>query len=183
MKPAAADPALLVHEGPAVVFDSYDEMAKKIDDPNLDVTKDSVLILRNAGPLGGPGMPEWGQLPIPKKLLQQGVRDMVRMSDARMSGTSYGACILHVAPEAYIGGPLALVKNGDIIKLDVPNRRLDLQISEAEFAKRKAAWVKPKPRYKRGYGAIFQEHIKQANEGCDFDVLEGQEPTPEPEIH
>lgn len=183
MKPSAADPALLVHEGPAIVFDSYDEMAEKIDDLNLDATKDSVLVLRNAGPLGGPGMPEWGQLPIPKKLLQQGVRDMVRISDARMSGTSYGACVLHVAPESYAGGPLALIRTGDKIKLDVPNRRLDVLISDEELAKRKAAWVQPKPKYKRGYGVIFQDHIKQANEGCDFDVLEGSEPTPEPEIH
>jgi dihydroxyacid dehydratase/phosphogluconate dehydratase len=149
----------------------------------LDVDADSVLILRNAGPLGGPGMPEWGMLPIPKKLLAAGVRDMVRISDARMSGTSYGTCVLHVAPESFVGGPLALVKTGDIVKLDVAGRRLDLDVSEDELARRKAAWKAPQAKYPRGYGAIFSGHVKQADEGCDFDFLEGTAPVPEPEIH
>jgi len=183
IKPTAADPKLLKHAGKAVVFDDYNDMAARIDDENLDVDASSVLVLRNAGPLGGPGMPEWGMLPIPKKLLKQGVRDMVRISDARMSGTSYGACVLHVAPESFIGGPLALVKTGDLIELDVPGRRLDLQVSAEELARRRAAWTAPKPKYQRGYGAIFSEHITQANEGCDFRFLEGTAPTPDPEIH
>jgi dihydroxy-acid dehydratase len=183
IKPTAADPKLLKHTGKAVVFDDYNDMAARIDDENLDVDASSVLVLRNAGPLGGPGMPEWGMLPIPKKLLKQGVRDMVRISDARMSGTSYGACVLHVAPESFIGGPLALVKTGDLIELDVPGRRLDLKVSAEELARRRAAWTAPKPKYQRGYGAIFSEHITQANEGCDFRFLEGTAPTPDPEIH
>ena len=183
IKPTAADPKLLKHTGKAVVFDDYNDMAARIDDENLDVDASSVLVLRNAGPLGGPGMPEWGMLPIPKKLLKQGVRDMVRISDARMSGTSYGACVLHVAPESFIGGPLALVKSGDLIELDVPGRRLDLKVSAEELARRRAAWTAPKPKYQRGYGAIFSEHITQANEGCDFRFLEGTAPTPDPEIH
>jgi len=183
IKPTAADPKLLKHTGKAVVFDDYNDMAARIDDENLDVDASSVLVLRNAGPLGGPGMPEWGMLPIPKKLLKQGVRDMVRISDARMSGTSYGACVLHVAPESFIGGPLALVKTGDLIELDVAGRRLDLKVSAEELARRRAAWTAPKPKYQRGYGAIFSEHITQANEGCDFRFLEGTAPTPDPEIH
>ena len=142
-----------------------------------------MLVLKNAGPLGAPGMPEWGQLPIPKKLLAQGVRDMVRISDARMSGTSYGACVLHVAPESFVGGPLALVQDGDSIELDVEARRLELKVAETELARRRAAWKKPEPRYERGYGALYQRHITQANEGCDFDFLEGIAPTAEPEIH
>ena len=142
-----------------------------------------MLVLRNAGPLGGPGMPEWGMLPIPKKLLLQGVRDMIRISDARMSGTSYGTCILHVAPESFVGGPLALAHTGDRITLDVAARRLDLEVSEAEMAQRRAAWIAPPPKFQRGYGAIFSRHIRQANFGCDFDFLEGTAPTPEPEIH
>jgi len=183
IKPAAAEPQLLEHIGPAVVFADYNDMAARIDDPALPVTADSVLVLQNAGPLGAPGMPEWGQLPIPKKLLDQGVRDMVRISDARMSGTSYGACVLHVAPESFIGGPLALVRTGDLIELDVPNRLLELKVSEAELARRRAAWKRPAPRYERGYGALYQRHITQADEGCDFDFLEGTAPTAEPEIH
>jgi dihydroxy-acid dehydratase len=183
IKSTAADPRLLKHAGRAMVFDDYNEMAARIDDPDLDVDADSVLVLRNAGPLGGPGMPEWGMLPIPKKLLKQGVRDMVRISDARMSGTSYGTCVLHVAPESWIGGPLALVKTGDVIELDVPGRKLTLKVSDEELAKRRAAW-KPKPRkFERGYGKIFSEHIAQADKGCDFDFLEGTATTPEPEIH
>jgi dihydroxy-acid dehydratase len=183
IKPPAAEAHLLVHRGPACVFDNYDDMAKRIDDPNLKVTKDSVLVLRSAGPLGAPGMPEWGQLPIPKKLLQEGVRDMVRISDARMSGTSYGACVLHVAPESALGGPLALVRDGDIIALDVPGRKLTLEISDAEMAKRKAEWKAPAPHYPRGFGWIHLKHVTQANEGCDFDFLRGTAPIPEPEIH
>ena len=172
IKPSACDPRFLKHSGPALVFDDYPSMKKAVDDENLDVTPDHVLILRNAGPLGGPGMPEWGMLPIPKKLVKQGVRDMVRLSDARMSGTSYGACILHVAPESYIGGPLALVRNGDIISLDVDKRTITLDVPEAELAKRKAAWKQPEVRYERGYGWMFSKHIKQADQGCDFDFLE-----------
>jgi dihydroxy-acid dehydratase len=183
IKPPAAEPHLLVHSGPAMVFEDYNDMAARIDDPNLPVTKDSVIVLKMAGPLGGPGMPEWGQLPIPKKLLQQGVRDMLRISDARMSGTSYGACVLHVAPESAIGGPLALVQTGDIIALDTPNRSLTLNVSDAELARRRAAWVKPKPIYSRGFGVMHMQHVTQANEGCDFDFMRGTAPTPEPEIH
>jgi dihydroxyacid dehydratase/phosphogluconate dehydratase len=159
-------------------------MKKAVDDPALDVTADHVLILRNAGPQGGPGMPEWGMLPIPTRLVKQGVRDMVRLSDARMSGTSYGACILHVSPESYVGGPLALVKNGDKITLDVASRTINLDVSEAELAKRRAEWKKPEARFERGYGWMFTRHIRQANEGCDFDFLETSfgAPTGEPSI-
>jgi dihydroxy-acid dehydratase len=183
MKPVAAEPHLLAHKGPAVVFDSYDEMTARMDDPSLAADENSVFILRNAGPKGGPGMPEWGQLPVPKKLLQKGVRDVLRISDARMSGTSYGACVLHVAPESFVGGPLALVKEGDIIELDVAERRLNMLVSDEELAKRRAAWRAPPPQYPRGYGSLFMAHIKQANEGCDFDFLEGTAPIPEPAIH
>ncbi|WP_315773915.1 MULTISPECIES: L-arabinonate dehydratase [unclassified Bradyrhizobium] len=172
IKPSACEPRFLRHTGPVLVFDDYPSMKKAIDDPDLDVTADHVLILRNAGPQGGPGMPEWGMLPIPTKLVKQGVRDMVRLSDARMSGTSYGACILHVAPEAYVGGPLALVKNGDRITLDVAARTINLDVPEDELARRRAAWTPPTPRFERGYGWMFARHIKQANDGCDFDFLE-----------
>jgi dihydroxy-acid dehydratase len=172
IKPSACAPHLRQHTGPAMVFDSYPEMKAAVDDENLDITADHVLVLRNAGPQGGPGMPEWGQLPIPRKLLAQGVRDMVRLSDARMSGTSYGACILHVSPESFIGGPLALVKNGDLITVDVPARRLHLEVSDAELAQRRAHWQAPAPRYERGYGWMFSRHILQADQGCDFDFLE-----------
>jgi len=172
IKPSACDPRFLKHTGPALVFDDYPSMKKAIDDPDLDVTADHVLILRNAGPQGGPGMPEWGMLPIPTKLVKQGVRDMVRLSDARMSGTSYGACILHVSPEAYIGGPLALVRNGDRITLDVAARTINLDVPEDELARRRAEWTPPAPRFERGYGWMFARHIKQANDGCDFDFLE-----------
>ena len=171
------------HTGKAVVFDDYNDMAARIDRADLDCDKDSVLVLRNAGPLGGPGMPEWGMLPVPQKLLKQGVRDMVRISDARMSGTSYGCCVLHVAPESFVGGPLGLVKNGDLIELDVQKRELNLKVSEQELAKRKSAWKAPARKYERSYGAIFAQHVKQADEGCDFDFLEGTAPVPEPEIH
>jgi dihydroxy-acid dehydratase len=183
MKPPAAEAHLLKHRGPAVVFDSYDEMKARVDDPDLQADENSVFILRNAGPVGGPGMPEWGQLPVPKKLLQKGVRDVVRISDSRMSGTSYGACVLHVAPEAFVGGPLALVKEGDLIELDVPERKLNVLVSDEELARRRAAWTPPKPRFPRGYGQMFSQHIKQANEGCDFDFLEGTAPIPEPAIN
>jgi dihydroxy-acid dehydratase len=183
IKAAAATPALLRHTGKAVVFDDYNDMAARIDRDDLDVDAGSVLILRNAGPLGGPGMPEWGMLPVPKKLLRQGVRDMVRISDARMSGTSYGTCVLHVSPESYVGGPLALVRDGDPIELDVDKRELNLKVDESELSRRKGAW-RPAPRkFERGYGALFSTHIKQADEGCDFDFLEGTAGTPEPEIH
>jgi dihydroxy-acid dehydratase len=183
IKPTAAEPHLLKHRGPAIVFDDYNDMAARIDDPKLGATKDSVLILRSAGPLGAPGMPEWGQLPIPKKLLEEGVRDMVRISDARMSGTSYGACVLHVAPESALGGPLALVRTGDIVALDVAARTLTLEITDAEMAKRKAAWKAPKPHYERGFGLLHLQHVTQANEGCDFDFLRGTAAIPDPEIH
>ena len=183
IKAAAASPQLLKHVGKAVVFDDYNDMAARIDRDDLEVDADSVLVLRNAGPLGGPGMPEWGMLPVPKKLLKQGVRDMVRISDARMSGTSYGCCVLHVAPESFVGGPLAFVRNGDLIELDVEKRALNLKISQEEMQKRKSAWKPPTRKYERGYGAVFCGHVKQADEGCDFDFLEGTAPTPEPEIH
>jgi len=183
IKPAAAEAHLWKHVGPAVVFADYNDMAARIDDPKLPVTKDSVIVLKNAGPQGAPGMPEWGQLPIPKKLLAEGVRDMVRISDARMSGTSYGACVLHVAPESFVGGPLALVQDGDLIELDVAARKLELKVSDAELARRRAAWKAPPPKFSRGFGALYQSHITQANQGCDFDFLEGTSATPEPEIH
>jgi dihydroxy-acid dehydratase len=183
IKAAAASPKLLKHVGRAVVFEDYNDMAARIDRDDLAVDADSVLVLRNAGPRGGPGMPEWGMLPVPKKLLRQGVRDMVRVSDARMSGTSYGTCVLHVAPESFVGGPLALVRNGDPIELDVESRLLELRITPAEMQRRKAAWQPPAAKFERGYGALFSRHIRQADEGCDFDFLEGTAPTPEPEIH
>jgi len=172
MKPSAAAPHLLKHSGPALVFDDYPALKAAVDRDDLDVTPDHVLVLRNAGPLGGPGMPEWGMLPIPKKLIKQGVRDMLRISDARMSGTSYGACILHVAPESYVGGPLALVQTGDIISVDVVARTVNLDVPEEELARRRAALKPPKVHYERGYGWMFSRHIKQADQGCDFDFLE-----------
>jgi len=183
IKPAAMEAHLQRHTGRAVVFRDYNDMAKRIDDPALEVDKDSVIVLQSAGPQGAPGFPEWGQLPIPKKLLQQGVRDMVRISDARMSGTSYGACVLHVAPESHIGGPLALVRDGDQIELDVPGRKLTLKVSDEELAKRREAWTPPKPHYTRGFGTLYLKHVTQANEGCDFDFLEAGAATTDPEIH
>ena len=183
IKQTACDPSLIKHKGPAVVFSDYHDMASRIDDDNLDVTKNSVLVLKNSGPQGGPGMPEWGMLPIPKKLLKQGVRDMVRISDARMSGTSYGTCVLHVSPESFIGGPLALVETGDLIELDITARKLELHVKEDELIKRKKAWLPPKRKFERGFGAIYANHITQAHAGCDFDILEGTEPTVDPEIH
>ena len=172
MKPAAAEARLHVHKGPAIVFDSYEDMKAAVDDETLDVTADHVMIFRNAGPVGGPGMPEWGMMQIPTKLVKQGVRDMLRISDARMSGTSYGACILHVAPESYIGGPLALVQTGDIIEVNIPERSLNMLVDETELARRKAAWVAPEPSVTRGYQWMSAQHIQQADKGCDFDFLE-----------
>jgi len=183
IKHTAADRRLLQHAGPAVVFRDYNDMDARIDDPDLPVTADSVLVLQNAGPLGGPGMPEWGMLPIPKKLLAQGVRDMVRVSDARMSGTSYGACILHVAPESFVGGPLAFVQDGDVIELDVPERRLSLNVDDGELARRRAQRRAPAPQYPRGFGMLYSQHVTQADRGCDFDFLEGTAPIADPEIH
>ena len=186
IKPAAMEAHLQKHTGRAVVFRDYNDMSARIDDADLDVDKDSVIVLQGAGPQGAPGMPEWGQLPIPKKLLQAGVRDMLRISDARMSGTSYGACVLHIAPESHIGGPLALVRNGDLIELDVPGRKLELKVSDAELAARRAAWTAPAPHYTRGFGVLYLKHIKQADQGCDFDFLEERETdakTLDPEIH
>ncbi len=185
IKPAACDPKFHVHAGPALVADSYPELKKIIDDPDHPMTPDTVLVLRNAGPQGGPGMPEWGMIPMPKALLKDGHRDMVRLSDARMSGTSFGACILHVAPEAFVGGPLALIETGDIIELDVPNRRLSVRISDEEMSRRRAAWTAPPPRYERGYGWVFSKHVEQADKGCDFDFLRSEYggPTPDPVIY
>jgi dihydroxy-acid dehydratase len=183
IKPSACAPHLLRHSGPALVFDDYPALKKAIDDPDLEVTGDHILVLRYAGPKGA-GMPEWGMLPIPTKLLKAGVMDMLRLSDARMSGTSYGGCLLHCAPEAFVGGPLALVRTGDTISVDVPARRIHLDVSDEELARRKAAWTAPPPRYERGYGWMFGRHILQANEGCDFDFLETSfgAPVPEPVI-
>ncbi len=184
MKPCAAAPRLLRHSGPALVFDNYPALKAVIDRDDLEVTPDHVLVLRNAGPLGAPGMPEWGMLPIPKKLVKQGVRDMVRISDARMSGTSYGACILHISPEAHIGGALALVQTGDIVTIDVPARRISLDVPEDELARRRSELARPAPRYERGYGWMFSQHIQQADQGCDFDFLQTDfgAPAPEPDI-
>jgi dihydroxy-acid dehydratase len=171
IKVSAASPALLHHTGPALVFEGYEDMLSRIDQDELEVTPDSVLVMRNTGPQGVPGMPEWGQIPIPAKLLKQGVRDMVRISDARMSGTSYGAVVLHAAPEAAVGGPLAVVKNGDLIRLDVAKRRLDLLLPEQEIADRLANWSPPPRRHLRGYPRLYIEHVLQADAGCDFDFL------------
>jgi dihydroxyacid dehydratase/phosphogluconate dehydratase len=183
IKAPAADPALLKHAGRAIVFDSYDEMNARIDDPALEVEANSVLVLRNAGPKGAPGMPEWGNLPIPQKLLKAGVRDMVRISDARMSGTNYGACVLHVSPESFVGGPLALLKEGDIVELDIEHQQLNMRVSDEELSRRREGWRPREGIYPRGYGKLYMQHIKQADEGCDFDFLEGTAPIPEPEIH
>lgn len=179
IKPSACAQHLLRHTGRALVYDSYPEMKAAVDRDDLDVTADDILVLRNAGPLGGPGMPEWGMLPIPKKLVQQGVRDMLRLSDARMSGTSYGACMLHCAPEAHVGGPLALLRTGDRVRVDVPERRIDMLVDDAELARRRAAWTPPPPPFSRGWGWMFAQHVRQADEGCDFDYLEaGFGPSP-----
>lgn len=180
IKHIAADQHLLKHTGPAVVFDDYKTMQATINDPGLGITEDTVLVLRNAGPLGGPGMPEYGMLPIPDHLLKKGVRDMVRISDARMSGTSYGACALHLAPESYVGGPLALVRDGDLITLDVAARVLRLEVDDAELERRRAEWTAPPPRYGRGYGALYQDQMTQADTGCDFRFLAREGAVPEP---
>ncbi|MBY6154561.1 dihydroxy-acid dehydratase [Vannielia litorea] len=185
IKPAACNPDFWQHRGPALVADSYAELKEIINDEDHPMSADTVLVLRNAGPQGGPGMPEWGMLPMPKALLKQGIRDMVRMSDARMSGTSYGACVLHIAPEAYVGGPLALLKTGDMVVLDIKARKLEMEVSDEELAERRKAWTPPAPRYERGYGAMFSQHIEQADKGCDFDYLRTDfgAPVPEPEIN
>ncbi|MCC7375020.1 MAG: dihydroxy-acid dehydratase [Verrucomicrobiales bacterium] len=183
MKHTAAEPRLRVHRGKAVVFEDYPDLKRRINADDLEVTADSVLVLKNAGPVGGPGMPEWGMLPIPKKLLKQGVRDMLRISDARMSGTAYGACVLHVAPESAIGGPLAFVRDGDEIEVNVPERRIHWHVSVEEEARRRALWKPAPPRFVRGYGFLAHREVTQADEGCDFRFLGGQGSTPEPEIH
>ncbi len=183
IKPSACAPHLLRHTGRALVFDDYPSLKQAVDDPHLDVNGEDILVLRNAGPKGA-GMPEWGMLPIPTRLLKQGVKDMLRLSDARMSGTSYGGCLLHCSPESAVGGPLALVKTGDRITVDVPARRIHLEVSDSELATRRAAWTPPPARYERGYGWLFGRHILQANEGCDFDFLETGfgRAVPEPDI-
>ena len=184
IKPAAMESHLLKHEGPAIVFRNYPDLKSRIDDPALGLTKDHVIVLQNAGPLGAPGIPEWGMLPIPKYLLEQGVRDMVRISDARMSGTSYGACALHVAPESFVGGPLALVQDGDIVSLDVEQRTLELKVSDEELAERRSNWTQPENRFTRGYGKLYFDETTQANLGCDFRFLhEDGSTTPDPAIH
>jgi dihydroxyacid dehydratase/phosphogluconate dehydratase len=179
------DQRFLKHSGPAVVFDDYPALKKAVDDENWDITPDHVLVLRNAGPQGGPGMPEWGMLPMPKALLKKGYRDMLRLSDARMSGTSYGACVLHVAPESFVGGPLALLKTGDIVSIDVDTRSISMNVTDAELAARRAAWQPPEARFERGYGWMFTKHIQQADEGCDFDFLRTEfgAPVAEPAIY
>ncbi|MBO1081507.1 L-arabinonate dehydratase [Roseomonas haemaphysalidis] len=185
IKPAAMDQRFLKHSGPAVVFDDYPSMKKAVDDESYPFTPDTVMVLRNAGPQGGPGMPEWGMLPMPKKLLKEGHRDMMRLSDARMSGTSYGACVLHVSPESWIGGPLALLKTGDMVEVDVASRSINMQVSDNELAERRAALQAPEPRYERGYGWMFTKHIQQASDGCDFDFLKTDfgRPVDEPVIY
>jgi dihydroxy-acid dehydratase len=184
IKPTCAEPRLLKHTGPAVVFRNYADLKARIDDEKLNVTADSVLVLQNSGPIGAPGMPEWGMLPIPNILLKRGVRDMVRISDARMSGTSYGTCVLHVSPESAVGGPLALVRDGDIIELDVQARQIHLKVSDEELARRRAHWRAPEKRFDRGYGLLFSTECTQAHEGCDFKFLHGGgKPTPEPDIY
>ena len=182
IKSIAADPKLLTHRGPAIVFNNYAEMKQRIHDPDLDVTENSVLILRSAGPLGAPGFPEWGMLPLPKKLLEAGVRDMVRLSDARMSGTSYGTCVLHIAPESAAGGPLALVQDGDEIEIDVPNRTIHWHVTDKEIAERRARMPALKPAPERGYSQLYAKHVTQADKGCDFDFLVGSTPGAEPDI-
>ena len=174
IKPTAASTDLMSHTGRAIVFEDHDDMALRIDSPDLDVTPDDVLVMRNAGPIGGPGMPEWGFLPLPKKILELGVRDMVRLSDARMSGTAFGTVVVHVAPEAAAGGPLAAVRNGDMIQLDVPNRRLDLLVDDREISRRLDERPALKPHYRRGYGWLHAQHIMQADKGCDFDFLRAE---------
>jgi dihydroxy-acid dehydratase len=182
IKASASTARLLQHRGPAVVFENYPDLKKRIHDPDLPVTADSVLVLKDAGPLGAPGFPEWGMLPIPEKLLKAGVRDMVRISDARMSGTSYGTCVLHVSPESRLGGPLAWVQTGDIIELDVPARRISLLVSEEILAERKSQWSPAPEHASRGYTWLYTKHVTQADRGCDFDFLEGGDYGKEPDI-
>ncbi len=176
LKQSAASPHLLTHRGRAVVFEDHDDLHRRIDDPGLPIDENSVLVLKHVGPRGAPGMPEWGAAPIPARLLKRGVKDMVRISDARMSGTSYGTVVLHVAPESAVGGPLALVRDGDEIELDVPKRRLTLRVGDEELDRRRSAWKPRPPRFTRGYGRLFLDHVLQANEGCDFDFLRGRTP-------
>ena len=184
IKPPAAEEQLHVHRGPAVVFKDYPDLKARIDDPSLKLTKDHVIVLQNAGPMGAPGIPEWGMLPIPKYLLEQGVRDMVRISDARMSGTSYGACVLHVSPESFVGGPIALIRDGDMISLNIPERSIELEVSDEELATRKAEWKAPEPRFSRGYGKLYFDETTQAHEGCDFRFLHDDGSVdPEPSIY
>jgi dihydroxy-acid dehydratase len=182
IKPSAASAALTQHKGKALVFDSQPQMLAAMADPQLDCDENTVLVLRNAGPVGVPGMPEWGNLPLPKKLLARGVRDMLRLSDARMSGTHYGTCVLHIAPEAAVGGPLALVRDGDVIELDLAQRRLHLHVSDEQLAERRATWQAPPSAHERGFARLYQQHVTQAHEGCDLDFLQGTQPTPEPVI-
>ena len=176
MKISAANPRLLAHEGRAIVFEDIHDLAARVDDPELDVDANSVMLLRNAGPVGAPGMPEWGHLPIPAKLLRNGITDLLRISDARMSGTSYGAVVLHVAPESAVGGPLALVQTGDRIRLDVEARTLDMIVADEELEGRRAAWSAPARKDERGYRLLYEQHVLQANEGCDLDFLRGRSP-------
>ena len=183
IKPTAAEPRLLKHSGPAVVFKDYPDMKARLNDETLNITADSVIVLQSAGPLGAPGFPEWGMLPIPNRLLRDGVRDMVRISDARMSGTSYGTCVLHVSPESHVGGPLALVQDGDVIELDVEARTLNLCVDDDELQRRRDRWTAPAPHYNRGYGELFARHVTQAHEGCDFDFLEKPGDNKEPGIY
>jgi dihydroxy-acid dehydratase len=183
MKASAASAKFFKHRGTALVFDNPAQMNKACADPDLECDENTILVLRNAGPVGAPGMPEWGGLPIPKKLLALGVRDMVRISDARMSGTHYGTCILHVSPESAVGGPLALVRSGDRIEVDIQARRLHLDVADDELARRRLAWAPPPAPDTRGYARLYREHVTQAHEGCDFDFLQGAAPTPEPVIY
>ncbi|MBL6923408.1 MAG: dihydroxy-acid dehydratase, partial [Akkermansiaceae bacterium] len=184
IKTSAASPELLQHKGPAVVFEDYPDVQQRIHDPALGITEKHIIVMQNAGPIGAPGIPESGMLPIPKYLLEKGVRDILRISDARMSGTSYGTCVLHVSPEASVGGPLALVEDGDMIELDVENRTVTLHVSDAELATRRESWTPPEKRFSRGYGKLFEEEVTQANEGCDFKFLHNDGScTPDPGIH
>ena len=183
IKPTCAELRLLKHTGPAVVFRNYADLKARIDDETVAITPDSVLVLQSGGPVGAPGMPEWGMLPIPRRLLRQGVRDMVRISDARMSGTSYGTCVLHVSPESAVGGPIALVRDGDLIELDVAERKIHLRVADEELARRRAQWKPPEPRFSRGYGQLFVRETTQAHEGCDFRFLCAGGETPEPDIY
>ncbi len=182
IKPSAASPHLLRHRGRAVVFSDRTDYNKRIDSPDLAVDASSILVMKEGGPRGGPGMPEWGMLPLPRRLLQAGVTDMVRISDARMSGTSYGTVILHVSPESHVGGPLALVQDGDEIEINVPDRGIRLHVSDQVLAQRRAVWSPPNAKFERGYGALFIAHVRQAHEGCDFDFLESGAATPDPTI-